>query len=710
MKTHGKQRKQRSSRLVQRRVMLEQLESRHLMAGLTGFYETFDPIDNSHWASIQGGVVEGAADTANYHDGNALHFYNGTTRSATTVPLTTKSGSHLTFNIRLGNSGYPWEDIDATGENVIVEYSIDSGASFKRLHTFDLVDPTFEVKHPWAAKDIEIPADAAGVPAIFRFRQLANSGTSYDHWGIDNVSIGTASDVTITDVVPAIRNSPVDSVLVDFSAAINSTSFDFQDVTLTRDGAAVALDSSVTIQPVSGNQYRLNGLTSFTGAEGKYQLTLDATGVENDTGVSLEGSDSTVWTVDTTPATADIVAITPNPRIGVNKAVSGINVTFTEPINLSTFDVTDLKLTRDGSAVPLDSSVTITQVGTTSTYRVNNLTNFTKLGGDYEITLTLDSIQDLAGNSIVASVAEPWKANDAPTISLGGRISYAEDGPAKAIAVSSTVVDPDTSVFVGGVLTVVITQNARASDQLTIINRGSSTGQIGVAGNILSFEGTRFGTFAGGTGGTPLTVNLEAGATIKAVQTLINVIAFDSPGEYLQPVIKKVAYKLSDGEGGTSGTAIKEIAVSPINDAPTLSLPPSINYKRNAAAIRLASNAGVSDPDNPTFNGGSLAIKILSGSDKTEQLSIGGRFSLLGDDVTLAGKLVGTIHPQRRGKNGNMLFIRFNANTTVAEVREIAQSITFRTLSSTSSTTRVLELSLWDGASLTTRNMDVNFS
>ena len=58
---------------------------------------------------------------------------------------------------------------------------------------------------------------------------------------------------------------------------------------------------------------------------------------------SLAGDASDTFVVDTTPPTADIIDVTPDPR---NVPVGAITIVFSEPV--TGFDLADLTLTRDG--------------------------------------------------------------------------------------------------------------------------------------------------------------------------------------------------------------------------------------------------------------------------------------------------------------------------------------------------------------------------
>src|SRR5262249_32601285 len=88
------------------------------------------------------------------------------------------------------------------------------------------------------------------------------------------------------------------------------------------------------------------------------------------------------------------------------------DVTFSEPIDLATFDYRDLMLTDDGATVPLTSAVTAAPVaGTTATYRISGLGAFTSATGAYELTVDATGVRDPAGNGGTDQLAVDWATN-----------------------------------------------------------------------------------------------------------------------------------------------------------------------------------------------------------------------------------------------------------------------------------------------------------
>ena len=103
---------------------------------------------------------------------------------------------------------------------------------------------------------------------------------------------------TVGPVIPGRRDSPVPSVDVTFSEPVDLSTFNFEDLTLTRDAGPNLISSAVTVDLVSGSTYRIGGLTGLTGAAGNYVLTVNATTVRDLAGNDGTATASTSWTFD----------------------------------------------------------------------------------------------------------------------------------------------------------------------------------------------------------------------------------------------------------------------------------------------------------------------------------------------------------------------------------------------------------------------------
>ncbi len=313
---------------------------------------------------------------------------------------------------------------------------------------------------------------------------------------------------SIAAVSPNMRNTPVSTVAVTFSIPVNPSTFSASTLTLTDNGNAVAITSAVSLSLVSGSTYDINGLAGLTTAEGTYNLTVNASGIEDTYGNLGTGSVSTSWLMDTTPPTSmvnslpaettstsfnvsvtsndptgsnastpsgvasiaiydsedgraytrfatvtqassaalftgqaghtyafysiatdnagnvqatpvtaqetvqilqpvaatSIAAVSPNTR---NTPVSTVAVTFSIPVNPSTFSASTLTLTDNGNAVAITSAVSLSLVSG-STYDINGLAGLTAAEGSYRLTVNASAIDDTYGNAGTGSLSNSW--------------------------------------------------------------------------------------------------------------------------------------------------------------------------------------------------------------------------------------------------------------------------------------------------------------
>ncbi len=170
--------------------------------------------------------------------------------------------------------------------------------------------------------------------------------------------------------------------------------------------------------------------------------------------------------------------------------------------------------------------------------------------------------------------------NQDPTLSINTTsLSYTENQSAASITSTATVSDSDSTDFNGGSLTTSFTANGATEDRLTLLHQGTSSGQIGVSGTLVSYSGTNFGYYTDGTSGlTPLVVYFtNSYATPAAIQQLATRVAYTNTSDTPSTSIRSVQFTMSDGDGG-SASASKNISVTAANDAPTLT---SINTLTN---------------------------------------------------------------------------------------------------------------------------------
>ena len=222
-----------------------------------------------------------------------------------------------------------------------------------------------------------------------------------ESWVVDT----TAPTADITNVTPDPRNTPVGSITIVFSEAV--TGLDLSDLSLTRDGGANLLTGGESLDTSDNITYVISGLTTLTGPQGSYLVTLTASGsnIVDAAGNALAANASDSWTTDTTSLTGAITAVTPDPR---NSSVSNIAIVFSKPV--TGFDLADLRLTRNGGSNLLTGSQTLTSSDGGTNWSLGNLSGLTGSAGTYLLTLTASgsNIIDAATNELAADASDSW--------------------------------------------------------------------------------------------------------------------------------------------------------------------------------------------------------------------------------------------------------------------------------------------------------------
>ena len=108
----------------------------------------------------------------------------------------------------------------------------------------------------------------------------------------------------------------------------------------------------------------------------------------------------------TAPAVTALTPVSPNPA---STAQSSIDVTFSGPIDPTTFNSSMLSLTLNGgpNLITADSGVTLTLVSG-DTYAIGGLAPLTAAHGVYTITVDPGVVADAIGNLSTGSATEQW--------------------------------------------------------------------------------------------------------------------------------------------------------------------------------------------------------------------------------------------------------------------------------------------------------------
>ena len=189
---------------------------------------------------------------------------------------------------------------------------------------------------------------------------------------------------------------------------------------------------------------------------------------------------------------------------------------------------------------------------------------------------------DRAGASAsLAFVLAIATSNQPPSLSgAPASITYTELSPATAIDPSFTLADPDAAKgFAGGFLEVAFTSGGSAADRLSILDQGTSSGQIGVLGAKVIFGGSEIGQIdpaADGLAGSPLRIAFAPTASLAAIQALGRAIAFSNSSNNPSTSRRTLSFRFDDG--GNGGDAPLQASRPVVIDVLALddSLPPSL--------------------------------------------------------------------------------------------------------------------------------------
>ena len=163
-------------------------------------------------------------------------------------------------------------------------------------------------------------------------------------------------------------------------------------------------------QQLNANQdtYSITPTTALAAGTRQVTIRVGASGNTTENNLS-QASPSLAVTIDTTHPTANIAAVSPDPR---STSVTSLEIGFDEAIASGTFGREDLDLTREGGVDLLAEAQTLT-AGSGNTWTLGNLSGITAKAGQYTLTLTAagSDITDLAGNALNGNATRSWVMN-----------------------------------------------------------------------------------------------------------------------------------------------------------------------------------------------------------------------------------------------------------------------------------------------------------
>ncbi|HBR50076.1 MAG TPA: hypothetical protein DEA71_08315, partial [Nitrospira sp.] len=328
-------------------------------------------------------------------------------------------------------------------------------------------------------------------------------------------------------------------------------------------GTSANYDTTVTVSGVNDAPVITPIAPDVTFVEGGLPQVIDATGTITD--VDSTNFDGGVMTVSISAnGTADDRLSVGNWGTGPGQVgVSGSDVTYggtvIGTVSGGTSGSDPLVITFNTSATP--SAVQ-------EVYRSIQFNNVSDNPSTATRTLTIGLTDGDGGTATPQTkLVYVQGANDPPVLTFGeGDKSFTEGALAVMIDALPNVSDLDSTNFDTGTLTITISANPSVDDRVELLNTGMGAGQIGVSGTNVYYGGTLVGTQAGGIGSVPFVVTFNANADAAIVGEVMANIRFWVAGDAPSTATRTIEAVLTDGDGGTSLTASKQITVTAVND------------------------------------------------------------------------------------------------------------------------------------------------
>jgi hypothetical protein len=227
-----------------------------------------------------------------------------TTADVDFYSLTLGAGGHLNLSLDEAVVGANLDILaklfSSDGKLVATSNSTsDLGASF----SVDLAAGTYYVS---------VDGTGQGDPALAGYSDYGSLGAYAITAGLTGgAAFGVAPTITSFGATANPEIGSLGSITVTFSSAINTSSFNFTSMTLTRDGGANLVNAvtglGLSLSQVSGTTYTINGLASLTGHVGTYTLTVLDGGVTDTFGTGLDGNGVKAFSVGTAAASAPVL-------------------------------------------------------------------------------------------------------------------------------------------------------------------------------------------------------------------------------------------------------------------------------------------------------------------------------------------------------------------------------------------------------------------
>ncbi|MFV3415236.1 Ig-like domain-containing protein [Pseudomonas nitroreducens] len=279
-------------------------------------------------------------------------------------------------------------------------------------------------------------------------------------------------------------------------------------------------------------------------------------------------------------------------------------------------------------------------------YNNSNVDNPTASTRTLSVTVYDGDSYTTTNNTVTVAVVA---VNDAPTLSPGNsNTSYTEGGSAAVLSGSLTLADVDSTTFQGATVTV---SDFRAGDVLSV---GAPNGFT------VSYDS--------GTG----VLTLSGGGSLASLQAALRSITYsstsDDPTAGGTDATRQINFTVTDSGGATSNAVTAQVALTGVNDAPTLSGGPytwaGTSEDAISSAVTVSTLLGSTthaDPDGPASG---IAITGSSGGGTWEYSTDGVIWTGVGAVSNSAALLLSSTTQLRfvpDGANGSAAGLSFRA-------------------------------------------------
>ncbi len=207
--------------------------------------------------------------------------------------------------------------------------------------------------------------------------------------------------------------SAYDTIQVLFNLPIDTTTVTPERFTILKDN--VAQPGSIIIDSIRADHklFYLSGLGNILTQNGEYEFVVDLPNIKSEDQEPGVQAQSVKLTVDNTGPS--IVSIDTSHAGGLDpQHVTFVNIKFNE--NVYGFNISSVKLTRNGEVVPLN----IAQLSNTDlkTWMAGNFDILTYPDGEYTFTVNTSGFTDAAGNHGGSSQQVTWTVNHATLVNI----------------------------------------------------------------------------------------------------------------------------------------------------------------------------------------------------------------------------------------------------------------------------------------------------